>query len=448
MTRRLIIAMAALVAVVAVALAVPLALIVERDSRTIFVAGLENDTLTTASVLASQPPADWQSTVDATAASTGARVVVVDTDRVLVADSDQSGVDRTFDRPEITAALNGNLASDVRYSQTLQQDLRYVAAPVVQAGEVVAAVRLSLPESDVSDVVARTRFTLIGFVIAVVVAAGLVAWLLAASIAAPLRRVAEVAEDLPDDLSLRASPDGPAEVRSIATALNRTAARLGDLIARQQRVAADASHHLKTPLTGIRLRLEAIEDTASDDDVRLEAAAAMAEVDRLHRRIDQMLALARADSADGDEGVITDVASAVAECCAQFEPVARERGLVIVVQVPDRPVPARAPLGAVERATDEVLANALDYARTAITVNVSAVRAGAIVTISDDGPGIPEGDRERIFERFVRGSAAVPGGSGVGLAVVRELARASGGDAVAEVADAGGCRIAVTWPLT
>jgi len=445
-TRRLVIAMAALVAVVAVALAVPLAVIVNNDSRTIFVAGLENDTLTTASVLASQPPADWQSTVDATAATTGARVVVVDTDRVLVADSDQSGVDRTFDRPEITAALNGNLASDVRFSQTMQQDLRYVAAPVVQAGEVVAAVRLSLPEAEVSDVVARTRLTLIAFVVAVVVAAGLVAWLIAASIAAPLRRVAEVAEDLPDDLSLRASPDGPAEVRSIATALNRTAARLGELIARQQRVAADASHHLKTPLTGIRLRLEAIEDTAPDEAVRTEAAGAMAEVDRLHRRIDQMLALARADAADGGESVVTDVCATVKDRCAQFDPVLRERGLVISVLTPDDPVPALAPLGAVERATDEVLSNALDYARTSIVVTVTAGSGRAVVAISDDGPGIAAEDRERVFERFVRGAAAAPGGSGVGLAVVRELARAAGGDAGIETADSGGCRIVTTWP--
>lgn len=446
MTRRLVIAMAALVAVVAVALAVPLAVIVNNDSRTIFVAGLENDTLRTASVLASQPPAEWQVTVDATAARTGARVLVVDTDLVLVADSDRTGVDRTFDRPEITAALAGNLASDVRYSQTLQQELRYVAAPVVQAGEVVAAVRLSLPESEVADVVARTRLTLIIFVVAVVIAAGLVAWLIAASIAAPLRRVAEVAEDLPDDLSLRASADGPAEVRSIATALNRTAARLGELISRQQRVAADASHHLKTPLTGIRLRLEAIEDTASDDDVRREAAAAMAEVDRLHRRIDQMLALARADAVDGAEAVVMDVATVVAERCAEFDPVARERGLVISVHVPDEPVTARAPLGAVERAADEVLSNALDYARTSIIVSVSASPDGAVVTVSDDGRGVAPEDRDRIFERFVRGSDAVAGGSGVGLAIVRELARAAGGDAVAEVADSGGCRIRVMWP--
>jgi signal transduction histidine kinase len=440
--------MAALVAVVAVALAVPLAVIVNNDSRTIFVAGLENDTLSTASVLASQPPAEWQATVDATAARTGARVVVVDTDLVLVADSDQTGIDRAFDRPEISAALAGNLASDVRYSQTLQQELRYVAAPVVQAGEVVAAVRLSLPESDVSDVVARTRITLIVFVVAVVIAAGLVAWLLAASIAAPLRRVAEVAEDLPDDLSLRASADGPAEVRSIATALNRTAARLGELIARQQRVAADASHHLKTPLTGIRLRLEAIEDTAADEAVRREAAAAMAEVDRLHRRIDQILALARADAADESNHVIADLAAVIVDRCGEFEPVARDRGIELTVKVPSDPVAARAPRGAVERATDEVLSNALDYARTAIVVSVSATPEGAVVAISDDGPGIAAEDRDRVFERFVRGGNAVAGGSGVGLAIVRELARAAGGDAVAGVADAGGCRISVTWPRT
>jgi signal transduction histidine kinase len=251
--------MTVLVAVVAAALAIPLAIVVANDQRAAFISSLEVDTLAAASVMSSEPIFDWQQTAMETAAKTGARVVVVDNNRNLIADSDNSSLDRLFDRPEINQALAGSLASDVRASATIGGDLRYVAAPVVQNYAPQAAVRLSLPEDSVNEQVRRTGRWLIIFVVSVVLTAALVAWLLARSIASPLRRLARVAAELPEDLDLRADEGhGPREVRAVAKALNSTARRLSGILQRQQRVAADASHHLRTPLTGVRLRLEAI----------------------------------------------------------------------------------------------------------------------------------------------------------------------------------------------
>ena len=189
--------MAVLVAVVAAALAVPLAIVVANDQRAAFVSNLEVDTLTTAASLSSEPFVDWQATTEAAAARTGARVVVVGPDRTLIADSDNSSLDRLFDRPEVNSALAGSLTSDVRTSVTLGEDLRYVAAPVIQNYGVVGAVRLSLPESTVTEEVQETQRWLVVFVLTVVIAAALVAWLLARSLASPLRTLARVAEDLP-----------------------------------------------------------------------------------------------------------------------------------------------------------------------------------------------------------------------------------------------------------
>ena len=310
MTRRLVIAMTVVAAVVALALAIPLLLVVAADQRAAFVSGLEVEALSTASVLSSQPRTAWAATAERESADTGARVVVVDSNRRLVADSDNSDLDRSFDRPEIDNALGGSLTSDVRYSQTLGTDLRYVAAPVVKGDAVVAAVRLSIAESAVQEAVRRTLTGLIVFIIAVVLGAGVIAWLLARSIAAPLKELAGVAQVLPDDLGQRADAStGPTEVREVAAALNTTAARLDDLVRHAQQVAADASHHLRTPLTGVRLRLEAIEDTAADPAIMAQAVAATAEVDRLSRRIDQVLALARADAGSGarEEVDLTEV---------------------------------------------------------------------------------------------------------------------------------------------
>ncbi len=446
MTRRLVIAMAVLVAVVAAALAIPMALVVSNDQRAAFISNLEVDTLTTAATMSAQPDVDWQATAEETAARTGARVVVVAPDRGLLADSDNSSLDRLFDRPEINAALAGSLTSDVRESATLGEELRYVAAPVIQNLGVVAAVRLSLPESIVTEEVNETQRWLVVFVLTVVVAAALVAWLLARSISSPLRQVAKVAEDLPDDLDLRANEDdGPHEVRAVAVALNSTAQRLSGILQRTQRVAADASHHLRTPLTGVRLRLEAIEDISDQDQVKAEAQAATAEVDRLNRRIEQVLALARSDAgaapiAAQDESVI--VHGRIDAAGAMFA----EAGVELTSSL-EPAVRVTAPTGVVARVVDELLGNALQYARTRVHVDLRSVDRMAVLSVSDDGPGVPAGEREAVFDRFTRGTTSVPGGSGLGLALVRESVTGLGGSARADESPGGGLTVTVRMPM-
>lgn len=437
--------MTGLVAIVALGLAVPMAVIVDNDQRAALVAELEVEAMTTASILSSQPESEWQATTEAVADRTGARVIVVGTDLQLVADSDQTDLDRSFDRPEITAALEGQLSSDVRFSSTLGLELRYVAAPVVKEETIVAAVRLSLPQLQVDAVIQRTRWSLVAFVAAVVVAAALIAWIIAASITGPLQRVAEVAEELPDDLASRADEgSGPPEVRVVARTLNRTAERLSRLLRRQQQVAADASHHLRTPLTGVRLRLEAIEDVSTDESVRHDASAAISEVDRLNRRIDQILALARSDAGQGAEPV--DAAAVAADRVSHAQAAADARGIALGVDIGEGVPAVLAPRGAIDRVVDELLGNALAYARSHITVAVRRDGDFVRLDVEDDGPGIPEAERGSIFNRFARGSQGVPGGSGLGLALVRESALAAGGDAWIETGGSAGLRLCTRWP--
>lgn len=445
MTRRLILAMAVLVALVAAALAIPMAIVVANDQRAAFISGLEVDTLTTAASMSAEPFVDWQSTAVETALATGARVVVVGPDRTLRADSGETVLDRPFDRPEIVAALNGSLTSDIRMSQTMGEDLRYVAAPIIQNYDVVGAVRLSLPESNVNEEVQETQRWLTLFVITVVITAGLVAWILARSIAAPLRHLAQVAEDLPDDLDLRAEvTEGPPEVRAVAIALNGTAQRLSGILGRTQRVAADASHHLRTPLTGVRLRLEAIEDITDQPDVAREAHAATAEVDRLTYRIEQVLELARSDA--GSAPIVEqDVTEIVRERVEAAGVMFGERGIELSSDLADGIV-LGAPRGSVSRLADELLANALTYARGHAEVRLSRVPGAIRLSVSDDGPGVPAAERDAIFDRFRRGTTSVPGGSGLGLALVRETVMSMGGSARAEESSAGGLLVTLELP--
>ncbi len=444
MTKRLMIALVALTAATAIALAVPLAFMVNRDQRADFISGLQVDTLLTASQLAAVPEGSWQATVAAGAERTGARIVVVRGDNTLAADSDLSEPDSPFDRPEIQQALRGELASDVRNSNTLGGSLRYVAAPVVLGGQIVAAVRLTLPESEVDTIVAATSRSLVLFIVSVVLAAALVAWRLAHSLATPLHRLAGVARRLPDDLTLRCDvTHGPGEVRQVATALNATAGRLSEMLHRQQQVAAEVSHHLRTPFTGVRLRLEAIEDLTGEAQVQLNASAALSEVDRLARSLDQVLELARNDANPAKARI--HASAIVKDRIATWQAAADQDGIRLEAAVkPDLVV--HAPVGVLDRVVDELVGNALRYANDKVEVRLTRTAGQVELTVADDGPGIAAQEREKLFERFARGSDAQPGGSGLGLALVRECGRAAGGDAIAAASASGGLQITSTWP--
>lgn len=479
MTRRLVIAMTGLVAVVCLVLAVPLAIVVGNNARNAFVTDLQVDALTTAGTLSAVPVPQWSDVAQQVAAATGARVVVVDAREMLMVDSNGSSVGGAFSRPEIVQALRGNLASSVRASRTLGADLRFVTAPVIRDGAIVAAVRLSMPQTRVIEAVRETLLWLALFVAALLAAGALLAVLVARSLARPVLALAAVARVLPTDLLARADErSGPREVREAAHALNRTARILDGVLRRTQAVAAEASHHLKTPLTGVRLRLEAIEDlTGADIDqtpeapprdpglpddiaaqIREQAAAATTEVDRLTHRIDQVLALARSDAgAAGSAPPVLAKADAIAIIASRAAAAAGAmQSLGITLQcggelIGLRETRSTRDVTELPRVIDELLANAGAYASSCVRIDVhdDSVRTDALlIRVRDDGPGVPPQDLERIFERFQRASSAVPGGSGLGLALVREASRRAGGDAVArEDDDLDGLCIAVTWPV-
>jgi signal transduction histidine kinase len=96
---------------------------------------------------------------------------------------------------------------------------------------------------------------------------------------------------------------------------------------------------------------------------------------------------------------------------------------------------------------DELLSNAFSYAKSRIRVTLTRVMDSVVLTVEDDGPGIADEEEDAVFDRFSRGSGSVPGGSGLGLALVREAARGAGGEAVARRSGLGGLLVEVTWPL-
>jgi two-component system, OmpR family, sensor kinase len=252
----------------------------------------------------------------------------------------------------------------------------------------------------------------------------------------PLAEVNETATRIAaGDRALRLRPERTdTELGSMAAAFDQMVDALDAALEHAEsaetamrRFLADASHELRTPVASLQASAETLLREQPDRPQKDELEAALArQAARLGRLIDDLLSLARLEDADGlpDESVDLDelARAAVAE--------ARQRAPELRIDLDAHDARTRGDAGGLQRALRNLLDNAVTAAAPDGHVDV-AVRAGADdaeITVSDDGPGIPETDRERIFERFVRLDQARPGGSGLGLAIAQRIARRHGGD--------------------
>jgi len=383
-------------------------------------------------------------TVGSAAEAVRGRVVVTDVDGALLADS--AGTDRLGTdyggRPEIAQALRtGRPVQDRRRSDTLDQEILATAVPVVEAGTRVGAVRVTQSVEAVSRATDRATLGLaaIGLlVLGLGLAAGLV---IARQIAGPLRRLDDAAARVADgDLSIRAKVEGSAEQRSLAQTFNGMTARLERLVAGQRDFVADASHQLRTPLAGLRLRLEEARAASDDPDVHEEIDAGMAELDRLAAIISELLLLSQAGEVDAPPERL-DLDDAVRRAAARWD--GAEGGSVRAVQAAPG-APAYCPVADLDKVLDALIENALRYGGGEITV---VSRPGG-VEVLDRGPGLDGAELEAVFERFHRGRAgrSGPAGTGLGLAIARELARRWGGDVELANRPEGGAAARITVP--
>jgi signal transduction histidine kinase len=358
--------------------------------------------------------------------------VIVDRRGRSIADSAPTTPgERSFvSRPEIAAALRGQTVEGIRFSQTLHARLLYVAVPVASAGRVFGAVRITYPTSTLDSRTNRYRFSLLGVALIVLAAATVVGLLLARSVALPLRRLEAVAARIgAGELDARASEDsGPPEVRGLARQLNRTTAQLSALITSQDQFVADASHELRTPLTALRLRLE-----------NGETEAAIEEVERLSRLVEELLALARAD-AEGGAATAVGLGDVVTRRVELWTPYADEHDVALTVV--DEGAIVSVGLGRVEQILDNLLANAIEASPPGSTVSVSA--SARELHVVDEGAGLSEAERRRAFDRFWR--AGTGPGSGLGLAISTRLVEVDGGTIELRAAAGGGIDAVVRYP--
>jgi signal transduction histidine kinase len=451
---RLLAAFAYVLLLIIVAFEVPLALNLARRVK----AEVKNDASSQAFVVAAgasgrmDRPAELQRLARQAGADLGARVIVVNAKGVVRADSGRTGLGLSYrGRPEIRDALNGETAQGERHSDTLDEDLLYTAVPVTNEGQTVGAVRVTQSVGDVNSRVWRSVLALAAIGGLALVLGLALAWFLAGTLARPLRNLARTARRVEDgDLEARAEVTGATEQREVAHAFNDMAERLGLVLAAQREFVANASHQLRTPLTGLRLRLESAASKVDSAELQTELAAAEQEAERLARLLTSLLTLAR----EGDRprpGRPVSLEDAVRRAHDRWAVRAEEwahrldlaGGEDVVVEASEEDVAI---------ILDNLVENALNYSppETAVSLEWGRVGGDAYLAVLDEGPGIDAGDETALFERFARGSAGRggPGGTGLGLAIVRTLARRWRGDALIANRPEGGARAEVRLPAS
>ena len=449
---RLVLAAFYVLTAVVLALLIPLALTVERRAESDFRSAVLGDAAILAARIGDFLPRDprVESIVQASARQRTQRVVVVDAAGSVVADSDGTApagtVFATSERPELRVAVfEGRIDSRTRRSDTLGEELLLVTVPVVDEGRVVGAVRVSASTEEVrSDV--RESWLRLAALGAAVIAAGLVlAWLLAVPLSRQIRNLSDASARLGrGELAARAPEEGPEELAALARSFNRMAGSLAGNLEAQREFLANASHQLRTPLTGLRLRLEAIREEGGF--AAEQAAKADADLDRLSALVDDLLALARASSREASAEQV-DLVEVSRDAVGRWRDAAAAAGKRIELEARGRPV-AWASHEDVAHVLDNLVDNAIRYAPQGAEVRVGAESrdGGAVLAVSDTGPGILSEDRERVFERFYRGATGrqAASGTGLGLAIVAELVRRWGGDV--RLLDGPGAHIEATFP--
>lgn len=444
-------------ALIIVVFSVPLGSFVSRVERERLVTALERDafmlaghaseTMTGSTITSLQPY------IDDLGLRSDARVVVTDAAGRLVATNDPAetlGTDYS-NRPEVTSALRGDPASGERRSVTLGQVLVYVAVPVIDGESVAGAVRLSYPKSVVDGKVRERMAGILGAGAVSLIAAVIVAVFVGSALSRPITRLRRVTDELSrGNFEVAADESGgPKELRDLAHGFNEMSRRLELIMRGQRQFAGDVSHQLRTPLTALRLRLEQAEAGVHGgaDEAAEALEEAIKETDRLQGIIEQLLALARLEGRAAPR-VSVDAVAVLRDRMQMWEPLADELDLELGLHVPDS---ARCLVvaGGLEQIVDNFVDNAVSVAPAGSRITVRLVAIGDSVTISveDHGPGLTDEQRARAFERFWRGpGASGESGSGLGLAVVKQIATASGGDAWLTATPGGGVTACASFP--
>ena len=393
-------------------------------------------------------PAFLNTALQAYGEQIGAEIVLVDRfGRVWASSSDEEINTNT---PEVNAALNGSLSSDVR------DNMAFGAAPVLEEGRVLAVVQVAAPLSAARNLVWERWLALGAAVLALTALAGLAAFLLSTTLTRPLAQLQQAAMQIArGDFSQRLPESRQDEIGDVARAFNYMTGQVKAMLEEQRAFASNVSHELRTPLTTIRLRSEALREGNLDATLGQQYAVELDdEVQRLGDLIQDLMVLSRLDSGRLEAGrERIDILRLARQLLAEITPQAESRAITLSLDAPPALPIVTAGSAHLMIVFRNLLSNALKYTPDGGQITWKLRDSDGVIhhTISDSGQGIAPEDLPHVFDRFYRvdksHSRAVPG-VGLGLSLVRMIVEFYSGEVQLTSEGIGrGTEAHVTWPL-
>jgi signal transduction histidine kinase len=304
----------------------------------------------------------------------------------------------------------------------------------------------------IDDIAESTRILAVSVAVAFPALTALLAlliWWLVGRTLRPVEAIrAEVAGMGGADLDRRVpEPAGDDEIARLARTMNAMLERVDDAARRQQRFVADASHELRAPLTRIRSEVEVDLAHPGTADVAETHRSILEEATGLQRLVDDLLHLARSDASVPLRGAPVDLDDVVLEDARRL----RAEGHVSVDTAGVSAARVQGDATQLARAVRNLTDNAVRHARSAVAITLAEDDGAVVLSVADDGPGIPAYQRERVFERFARlddARTASDGGTGLGLAIVRDIVERHHGTVRVDPDHAPGTRMVVTLPTS
>jgi signal transduction histidine kinase len=313
----------------------------------------------------------------------------------------------------------GSEHASVHLGPTITDQPRDSEVYLGRSGEKVVVTESWAP---ISDRIRLQMVLLVAAALAAFAAAAGIAYLQARRIARPFGELASTAERLgAGDQRPRHRRYGVAELDRIAEVIDHSSDRVSRIMAKERRLAADASHQLRTPLTALSMRLEEISEAADMETVKEEAAIALTQVERLTDVVQRLLTDS-GDSRTESAGAPTDIDLIIRQQIFEWRPAFRSARRIIGVDG-GRGLLAAATPGSFAQVLATLLENSLMHGAGPVTIRTRTAGGSVVIEVSDEGPGVPPELGARVFERAVSGRAS----TGLGLTVARELAEADGG---------------------
>ncbi len=371
-------------------------------------------------------------------AGSGIRGVVVNPAYTVLFDTNKEAdlIGKVFMRDILKTAFEGNQAHALGPADG-DTHLMSVAVPVKNGGRVVAAVYLTESVSDIDTTIGYIKMSLFLFSGLISILVGMLSLGMSYIVTSPIDEVISVAKEISKgNFGKRITVKGRNEMAQMAKTLNFMSSELENLEEKRKKFVSDVSHELKTPLATIKLICDSVVSAPDPDPVMIQEFLGdlSEEVDRLTRIVERLLALTKLDSQKDDLNLTpVDFVVMLNAISRKLTPNAEQKEIVLYTDFSGETLePILLDYDKIWEAVYNITDNAIKYSPVGGFVKMSLTRdaKNIIVRIEDNGPGIPESEKEHIFERFYRlddSRARETGGTGLGLAIAKEAVTLHGG---------------------